>query len=476
MRFTPLVAFAALALAAPRPAIDAQSSDPIFERLAPFVMEKMKEHEVPGVSIGVLHAGRVDTRGFGVTNVEHPLPVTDETVFQVGSISKTFTGTMMMRLVEQGRVRLDAAVRTYLPGFRVRDETASRDATVADLLTHMGGWEGDIFEDTGEGEDAVAKYVAQLKDVEQVAPLRSVWSYNNAGFVVAGRIVEVVTGQTYERALQELVLTPLALVRTYITPSDVMTRRFAVGHGPRGATVLRPWPIGRYAHAAGGVICTAVDLLKYAQFHLGDGTSGGTRVLGSSTLQQMHRTAFVKQGMDGEMAITWHVSSTDGVRQVGHGGGTLGQVSHLSLVPQRNFAIAILTNSAGGGRLIRDVSRWALKEYLAVNETDPAAMAAQPAVAAYAGKYSRPFAEVVISAENERLFVQTIPKRGFPNASAPVPPPGPKLPVAFYAPDRLVITDGPQKGGRIEFIRGTGGSLGWVRVGGRIHKRAGATS
>jgi CubicO group peptidase (beta-lactamase class C family) len=123
-----------------------------------------------------------------VTNVDHPLPVTDRTLFQIGSISKTFTGTAMMRLIEQGKVRLDAPVRTYLPDFAVRDRIASRDVTVLDLLTHMSGWEGDLFEDTGEGDDAVARYVANLKKNEQVAPLRRLRSYNNSGFIVTARL------------------------------------------------------------------------------------------------------------------------------------------------------------------------------------------------------------------------------------------------------------------------------------------------
>jgi CubicO group peptidase (beta-lactamase class C family) len=100
----------------------------------------------------------------------HPLPVTERTLFQIKSVSKTFTGTAMMRLIDEGKVRLEAPVRTYLPEFAVRDQIASADVTVLDLLTHMGGWEGDVFDDTGEGADAVARYVANLKNVEQVAP------------------------------------------------------------------------------------------------------------------------------------------------------------------------------------------------------------------------------------------------------------------------------------------------------------------
>ena len=468
-------AIAALALVvflAPAPGLRSLAADPEFERLAAVVAEKMTEHQVPGVSLGILRDGVVTTRGFGVTNVDHPQPVTDGTLFQVGSISKTFTGTAMMRLVEQGRVRLDAPVRTYLPEFAVRDAAASRDATVMDLLTHMGGWEGDVFDDAGEGVDAVATYVKKLKDIEQVAPLRTVWSYNNAGFIVAGRIIEVVTGKTYEAALQEMVTTPLGLKDTYITPADVMTLRFAVGHNgsPKGPQVARPWPIGRYAHSAGGVISTTRDLLTYAQFHM---SAGSAAVLSPETLRSMHTTVLTKQGTDEEMAVTWHVTRGGGVKRVGHGGATVGQQAQLVFVPERKFALALLTNAGSGGRLNQEVTRAAMKEYFAIEDRDPTPSATQPDLAAYAARYSRSFSDIVITLESGTLHVQSIAKRGFPNASAPVPPPGPKVPYAFYATDRAVATTGPQKGTRIDFIRNPDGSLGWVRVGGRIHRKSG---
>jgi len=111
---------------------------------------------VPGVALGILADGEIRTRGFGVTSVDHPLPVTDDTLFQIGSISKTFTGTAIMRLVEQNQLRLDDPIRKHLPAFKVKDADASSRATVRDTLTHMGGWEGDFFDDPSSGDDALA--------------------------------------------------------------------------------------------------------------------------------------------------------------------------------------------------------------------------------------------------------------------------------------------------------------------------------
>ena len=116
-----LIAALAVLVAAPQPAVD-----PKFDALAALVQEKMREHRIPGVALGVYDKGTTILRGFGVTSVEDPLPVSDHTVFPIASISKTFAATTMMRLVEQGRVDLRAPVRTYLPDFRVQDEAASR--------------------------------------------------------------------------------------------------------------------------------------------------------------------------------------------------------------------------------------------------------------------------------------------------------------------------------------------------------------
>lgn len=195
------------AKAAVAPAADEER----FERVSEALRVLMKEHGVPGAALGVYREGRSYTKAFGVTSLENPLTVTDETLFQIGSITKTFTGTLLMRLVEAGKVDLSSPVRRYLPDFGVADPDASARATVRDLVTHVGGWEGDLFDDTGNGDDALARIVREMNELEQQAPLGSAYSYNNAGFYAAARIIEVVTGKPYETTLEEQLLRPLQL-------------------------------------------------------------------------------------------------------------------------------------------------------------------------------------------------------------------------------------------------------------------------
>ena len=130
-----------------------------FEKIADQVESWRAELDVPGATFGLHLDGEIYASGVGATHLEHPLPVTDETIFQIGSITKTVTAAAMMRLVEQGKLDLRAPLRAYLPEFRVRDEDASARVTAWHLLTHHAGWTGDVFVDTGLGDDAAAKYV-----------------------------------------------------------------------------------------------------------------------------------------------------------------------------------------------------------------------------------------------------------------------------------------------------------------------------
>src|SRR5262249_32008913 len=239
-------------------------------------------------------------------------------------------------------------------------------------FTHTGGWPGDYFEDTGSGDDALARVVARLHILPQQTPLGVLFAYNNAGFYIAGRVIEAVTGTVYEAVAPELVLDPLGMSRSYFFPSGVMTRRFAVGHIERdGApTVARPWPIARCGNAVGGLASTATDQLRYARFHLGDGTTpDGARLLSSESMLLMQSP----QGPGGNdvdaVGITWMLRDYAGVRIVRHGGGTLGQLSAFQLVPERGFAITILTNADKGDQLKTQLVEWAYAHFLGLPKT-----------------------------------------------------------------------------------------------------------
>jgi len=465
---------------ATHPAAHAQAPrDRTFETLADLVTTTMRELHVPGVALGVLLNGHTTIRGFGVTGVEDGLPITPETIFPLASISKTVTATAMMRLVEQGRVDLHAPVRRYLPGFRTEDEAVSRDVTIWHLLTHTSGWEGQLSA-TERGDETLARFVAGLSDNMQLAPPGAAWSYNNAGFGVAGRVIEALTGTTIGEAFDDLVFKPLGLPRATTRVGDLVTHRFALGHrvgGDGTATIVRPFALGSTT-PAGGVAMSMNDLLAYARFHLGDGTGGGgTRVLTRTTLELMRTPQLRKQATDDDMGIGWQLRTVGDLRTAAHGGTFAGHILLLELVPEKGLAIAILTNAGNGWRLIQDVERAALRLYYGaafrmnqaiahrgLNETLPAVtpLSQQPDAGPYVGRYVRPMNTVVARAEQGRLVLQVQPLTGNPE---------PEMPVAFYGPDRAVVTSGPEQGASIEFVRSADGTVQWARVGGRIARR-----
>jgi CubicO group peptidase (beta-lactamase class C family) len=463
-----LVAAATIAAARPDPGPAAGQSDPKFEELAALVGRKMSEYGVPGVAFGIVKDGRAMARGFGVTNVDDPQPITPDTVFPIASISKTVTTTAIMRLVEQGKVDLAAPVRRYLPEFKVRDETASREVAIWHLLTHTPGWEGQLTP-PDRGADTLASFAQSMGDLPQLAAPGEVWSYNNAGFTVAGRVIEVVTGRPIHEALRALVFEPLGLTRGFTRLEDVATHRFSVAHRRQGgkAAVIRPL-MRSTSVTAGGVSMSLTDLLAYAAFHLGDGTAAnGQRVLTRESLAAMRAPRLRKNATDDDMGLGWHLRSVGRLLTAAHG-GTLGHCLLLELVPERNLALVILTNRSDGWRLIQDVERAALTllegvalgpaqaiGHRGVNETMPDApiMAAQPDPAPYVGVYRRPPAgSHTVRVANGQLMVDN-------NA------------VAFYAPDRAVVASGNQRGNPVEFIRRADGTVGWVRVVGRIARK-----
>ena len=227
----------------------------------------MDRYHVPGVAIGMLRAGDIEVATFGVTSVEHPLPIDGDTLFQIASVTKTMTATVIMRLVERGALDLDEPVRRYIPAFRLRDPAAQDRATVRHLVTHTGGWLGDCFADFGNGDDALERYVTAMAELEQITPLGEIWHYSNSSFALLGRLIEVATGKTYEEATRELLFLPLGMTRSCFSAGEAITHRVAVGHVivDEKPTVARPWAFPRATTPVGGVVSTANDLTMASQ-------------------------------------------------------------------------------------------------------------------------------------------------------------------------------------------------------------------
>lgn len=445
-----------------------------WEAVCGLVEDLMKRLNVPGVSLGISVHGEDFVKGFGVTNVDNPLPVTDGTLFQIGSIGKTFTGTAIMRFVDQGKLSLSDPVRKYVPELQTAEPEIAEKVTVRHMLNHMSGWDGDLFVDTGEGPDALPKFIALIKGQNQLAPMDTFWSYNNSGFAVLGRILEVLSGKTYEQVMKEMVFAPLGLENTYLNPWDVMTLRFASGHRAthEGAKVARPWQIPRSAGPAGRVISTAGDMLKYARFHMGEGFApNGERMMSTETLHRMRTPDVVVFG-EMKWALPWGINDSLGLRQVLHSGSTVGQNAEFRFIPEAGLTIVILTNADAGGSLNDKVCRFIYKRYLGLEEPELKPVEAKPEeLAEFVGTYSRTADDLTVGTIAGQMAGVLVAKVGFPDRSMPVPPPSPPIPMAKVGKDMLMLVLDPPDTTPIHVIRKPDGKVGWLRVGLRIMKR-----
>jgi CubicO group peptidase (beta-lactamase class C family) len=454
--------------------MERNTTDSRFQRVCDATQSELARLPIPGAAVGVLCGDQEFRAGFGVTNINHPLPVTADTLFQIGSITKTFVATLLMRLVEAGKLVLDAPLRTYLPELQLRDEYAAQNATLYHCLTHTGGWLGDYFDDFGRGENALAKMVAAMAQLPQITPLGELWSYNNAGFYLAGRVIERVMRQPFETVMQAWIFRPLQLEHSYFFAEEVMTHSFAVGHerADDRAVVAQPWALARTAHPAGGIISNLADLFRYARFQMGDGTTAqGTRLLTPESLNAM-RTPRVPATDPQSVGLAWFLYEINGVKFIEHGGGTKGQITRLVIAPQEKFAAAILTNSAVGGTLITNVLNESLRAFLQLEVTPPAPLVLDATqLAAYAGRYDAALDCVDVSVAQDKLVLQVTPHGGFPTPQTPPPPTPPPVTAQFYAPDRILVLDEPYKNARAEFLRHANGDIAWLRLGSRAHKR-----
>jgi CubicO group peptidase (beta-lactamase class C family) len=441
--------------------------NPQFQVVCDEITAGMQRIPIPGLAVGVWHDGNEQVAGFGVTNVENPLPVTPNTLFQVGSISKTFTATALMMLMEAGKVDLDTPVRAYLPDFRLSDESVAARVTLAHLLTHTGGWLGDYFNDFGFGDDAQAKMLNEIAKLPQFTPLGEVWSYCNTGFNIAGRLIEVITGQSYEAAIKEMILNPLDMRMTFFFPHDVMTHRFAVGHEvvEKQAKVARPWPIGRAGHPVGGVVSTVVDLLKYARFHMSEGSG----LLKSGTIKLMQTPRLSATGLD-VFGLSWFITPIGDTPVLRHGGATHGFTADFAFVPARQFAITTLTNSSEGSTVYVDLRVNAIKSYLGIAwPVTPHLAMTEEQLAPYAGQYDAPEDRVELTIQNGNLILLSHPKGGFPTPDVPPGETPPPTRLAFWDEDKIIALDEPFKGSRGEFLRNPDGSIAWFRFDSRVH-------
>jgi CubicO group peptidase (beta-lactamase class C family) len=323
--------------------------------------ELAARHQVPGATLAILDAGQIGTAATGVLNLETGVPVTADAVFQIGSITKVWTTTMLMQLADEGLLDLDAPLSEVLPELSLATPGATEQITVRHLLSHSSGIDGDVFDDCGRGTDCVERYVANCARLPLIHPVGATMSYCNSGFVIAGRIVEVLTGMTWDEALRSRLIEPLGLHRTLTLAEEAIRFRAACGHLEVGGTQqLAPvWALPGGSGPAGGIIATASDVITFAQLHLNAGTTGdGTRLLSADSSAAMQQPEVeVPAYPEGarRVGLGWQLHNWSGHRLIAHNGGTIGQYAFLYVLPDRDAAVCLLTNGGHAQSLFQDL-------------------------------------------------------------------------------------------------------------------------
>ncbi len=446
------------------------------------------QHGVPGVAVGVWADGQERVACSGVTSTENPLSVDPHTLFLLGSVTKTYTATALMRLLARGELDLAAPVRRYVPELVLADEQATETVSVLELLNHTSGLDWGLITDSGEGEDALRNYVAGLAGLDLLGPPGARASYSQAGYNLAGRVLENITGMTYEQAVACLVLQPLGLSHSFYARDDIMTRRFAVGHNRRQdghdgkdgeLLIARLWRRARGDNPGGGLASSVSDQLRWARFHLGEGRAdSGARVLPADVLQRMQQpTAELKASNLGDaIGLGWFLRDVDGADTVGHSGSANGQFADLLLVPERGFAVVALSNAGPDGiPFNRAVLRWALWTYLGLVDQDPQPLPHDPARARQlVGDYANDVMTLAITTDQSGLRLEVLIKPAIRAAAdKELPPDHAPFDVGLLPgrTDEYVIISGAFQGQRGFFTRDHTGVVTGVDLAGRLFNR-----
>jgi CubicO group peptidase (beta-lactamase class C family) len=454
------------------------------DALSEFVAAAAEEVRMPGVAVGVWAHGREVYACHGVTNLENPVYVDRDTAFLLGSVTKTYTATALMCLVADGHVELTAPVRDYLPELRLADEQATAAITVLNLLNHTSGLDWGLIADTGEGDDALAGYVSRLGELEQIAPPGTRASYSQAGFNMAGRILEKVTEMSYERAVAALLFEPLGLAHSFFARDDIMTRRFSVGHNlgqDDRMHVARLWRRARGDNPGGGIASSVADQLRWAAFHLGDGyVNGSGFVLPRDVLTRMREPTVGLRGstLGDAIGLGWFLRDIDGVRTAGHSGTASGQFAELLMAPDHAFAVVSLANAGPDGLAFNQtVVRWALETYVGVTDRDPEPLPYDEArTREILGNYANDVMTVTIGADGARLWLAALIRPELRTTTdMDLPPDHAPFDVGLLPgdDDEYVITRGALRGQRGFFTRAPCGSVVGIDLGGRLFSRVG---
>ncbi|MFE5767458.1 serine hydrolase [Streptomyces sp. NPDC056485] len=342
---------------APKPQITDAEVNAALKRLPGFVTDAMRSTGVPGAAVAVVHDDKVVyLKGFGVRRTDAPGAIGPDTVFQIASLSKPVSSTVVAGALKNAA---DWNDRTELPGFALKDPWVTDHVTTADLFSHRSGLPdhaGDLLEDLGYDQ----AYILDHLRLESLSPFRASYNYTNFGLTAAAEAVARKKGTTWEKLNQDVLFKPAGMTHT-------STEFSAFANAPDHAATHVKNPDGtwspRYVRdpdaqaPAGGVSSTATDMARWLRLQLAGGTLDGKRIIPADTLAATHLPHILSQpptpplDHTGFYGLGWNVSYDDAGRlRLSHSGAfELGANTNVTMLPLEKLGIVVLTNGAPVG-------------------------------------------------------------------------------------------------------------------------------
>ena len=423
----------------------------LIGELDQYVARAQREWQVPGLAIAVVKDDQVLlSKGYGVRRIGTSDTVDQKTLFAIASNSKAFTAAALAILVDEGKLNWDDHVTKHLPWFRLKDDFATREIRVRDLLCHrsgLGTFSGDLL---WWGTEYSAKEVLERAAfLEPTSSFRSSYGYSNLMFLAAGEVIVAVSGQSWSDFIKERILQPLEMNRTVCSVRDLVAQdNFATPHKTlQDSSVPIAWMNWDAMAAAGGIISSADDMSNWMRLQLRVGEmKDKKRIFSESASHQMwqsHTPIPVSRVPSSRFpsihfrsyGLGWSLSDYQGRKVIGHGGGYDGMNSHVLMVPEEKIGVVVLTNSLTPissmlayraidtlmGTVGKDFSQESLSEFKRSLEefqaritkvTTPVAEGTKPShpLSDFAGQYRCPmYGDATVVVEGDKLILSFVP-------------------------------------------------------------------
>jgi len=337
-------------------------------RLDSLIAQGVRAQHIPGLAIGVVQDGRlVFARGYGRAVMDHAdRPVTSATLFHMASVTKPFVATAIMQLVEHGKLKLDDPVERILPYFRPADPRAAQ-ITVREMLTHTSGLPDVVDYDWGKPQNddgALERYVRSLTDPTLLWNPGTRYAYSNLAFDVLGDVIAEVSGVTFEEYVRLHILQPLGMTKSTLLLDRADSALIAAGYTQTDAgdspVPINAYPYNRMHGPSSDLMSNVMDMSRWAIANLNRGELDGVRILSAASYDTLWKPAadveFCRPPSHADcrkpgisVGLSWFLEQKNGHLVVSHGGGDDGFITELLLIPDRRFALVMMSNSDRAG-------------------------------------------------------------------------------------------------------------------------------